>query len=65
VAAATASVKVSIDGSVAGLFVLGALAGMFAGRKLAPRIAGPRLQQGFAVVMLVVAVGLLVKAIRM
>jgi uncharacterized membrane protein YfcA len=58
-------VKVSIDWSVAGLFVLGALAGMFAGRKLAPRIAGPRLQQGFAVVMLVVAVGLLAKAIRM
>jgi uncharacterized membrane protein YfcA len=65
VAAATASVKVSIDWSVAGLFVLGALAGMFAGRKLAPRIAGPRLQQGFAVVMLTVAVGLLAKAIRM
>lgn len=39
-------------------FVVGALAGMLAGRKLAPRIAGPRLQQAFAALMLVVAVGM-------
>ena len=39
-------------------FVLGALAGMLAGRWLAPRIAGPRLQEGFAALMLVVAVGM-------
>jgi uncharacterized membrane protein YfcA len=39
-------------------FVLGALGGMLAGRRVAPRVAGPRLQQGFAVVMLLVAIGL-------
>jgi len=42
----------------AGPFVLGALGGMLAGRRLAPRIAGPRLQAGFAALMLVVALGL-------
>jgi hypothetical protein len=36
---------------------------MLAGRRLAPRVAGPRLQQGFAVVMLVVAVGLAAHAL--
>lgn len=44
-------------------FVLGALAGMLAGRKLAPRIAGPKLQQGFALVMLTVALGLGARAL--
>lgn len=39
-------------------FVLGALGGMLAGRRLASRVAGPRLQLGFAGVMLAVAVGL-------
>jgi uncharacterized protein len=39
-------------------FVAGALGGMLAGRKLAPRIAGPRLQQGFAALMLIVSLGL-------
>lgn len=39
-------------------FLLGALLGMWLGRRLAPRIAGPRLQQGFASVMLLVGVGL-------
>lgn len=39
-------------------FVAGALLGMLAGRKLAPRIAGPRLQQGFSILMLLVALGL-------
>ena len=44
-------------------FVAGALVGMLVGRRLAPRIAGPRLQQGFAVVMLVVAAGLAVRTL--
>ncbi len=44
-------------------FVLGALGGMLAGRRLAPRIAGARLQETFAVVMLVVAVGLGARAL--
>ena len=39
-------------------FVAGALVGMLVGRRLAPRIAGPRLQQGFAALMLLVALGL-------
>lgn len=44
-------------------FVLGALAGMVVGRMLAPRIAGPRLQSGFALLMLFIAMGLLFKAV--
>jgi uncharacterized protein len=65
VAAAGAAVQgVPIAWAAAAPFVLGALLGMFAGRKLAPRIAGPRLQQLFAVVMLLVAVGLFVHAVR-
>lgn len=38
-------------------FVGGALLGMLAGHAIAPRVAGPRLQQGFAGLMLVVACG--------
>ena len=45
-------------------FVAGALAGMYGGRRLAPRIAGARLQEILAVLMLIVAVGLLVHAVR-
>lgn len=56
---------VTVDWRAGAPFVLGALAGMLAGRRLAPRIAGPRLQQGFAVVMLAVAVGLAVHAARL
>ncbi|WP_028081834.1 sulfite exporter TauE/SafE family protein [Solimonas soli] len=39
-------------------FVLGALGGMYGGRRLAPRIAGARLQEAFALLMLLVAGGL-------
>jgi uncharacterized protein len=39
-------------------FVGGALLGMLAGRRVAPRLAGPRLQQGFAALMLATAAGL-------
>ena len=39
-------------------FVGGAMAGMGLGRWLAPRIAGPHLQQGFAGLMLLVALGM-------
>jgi uncharacterized membrane protein YfcA len=53
---------VTIEWMAAWPFVLGALAGMLAGRRVAPRVAGPRLQQGFAVVMLVVAAGLAIHA---
>jgi uncharacterized membrane protein YfcA len=44
---------------VAGPFVAGALVGMFAGRLSANKIAGPKLQQGFAYVMLLVCLGML------
>lgn len=45
-------------------FVIGAVLGMLAGHGLAPRIAGPRLQQGFALLMFMVAVGMAAHAIR-
>lgn len=43
-------------------FVSGALMGMLGGHALAPRIAGPRLQQGFALLMAAVAVGMAIHA---
>jgi hypothetical protein len=42
-------------------FMLGALAGMLGGRWLAPNIAGPRLQQGFAMTVILVAAVMAVK----
>lgn len=44
-------------------FVGGAMLGMGGGRVLAPKIAGPALQSGFAVLVLVIASGLTVKAL--
>lgn len=44
-------------------FVAGALLGMLGGHVLAPRIAGPRLQQGFAALMLMVAFGMGIHAL--
>ena len=46
-------------------FVLGALAGMLAGRKIAPRIAGPKLQQGFSVLMLLTALGMIAHVFKL
>ncbi len=46
--------------AVAFPFAGGAVLGMLLGRWLAPRIAGPRLQQGFAVLMLLTAAGIAV-----
>lgn len=43
-------------------FAGGAMAGMLAGRAIAPRIAGPRLQQGFALLMVMIALGLVSRA---
>lgn len=45
-------------------FSAGALAGMVAGRLVATRLSGPHLQKGFAIVSALVAVALLVKALR-
>ncbi|MFT5644107.1 MAG: putative membrane protein YfcA, partial [Janthinobacterium sp.] len=42
----------------------GTLAGMIAGRLVATRLSGPLLQRGFAIVSALVAVALLVKALR-
>lgn len=44
-------------------FAAGALVGLLAGRQFAARLAGPRLQQGFAWMALVIALGLLVRAL--
>ncbi len=57
VAAAAASGHV--DWSIALPFACGAVAGMLAGRLIAGRLAGRRLQQGFAVVSGLVALGML------
>jgi uncharacterized membrane protein YfcA len=43
-------------------FAGGALLGLLGGRQVAAQLAGPRLQQGFALLSLGIAVGLLVKA---
>ena len=50
-----------MDFSIAWPFAAGALAGMLVGRTIAPRIAGPKLQQCFAVLAAVVAVGLVAR----
>lgn len=42
-------------------FAAGAMTGMLAGRAIAPRIAGPRLQQGFAALMVLAAVVLAIR----
>lgn len=60
--AGTALLGVPIPWVEALPFVVGALGGMLAGRRLAPHVAGPRLQQGFAALMLIVAAGLGVHA---
>jgi uncharacterized protein len=55
---------VAMPWDIAWVFVAGAVGGMLAGRWLAPLIAGPRLQQGFAVLMCIVAAGMLVTLIQ-
>lgn len=62
-AAASSAFSGHLDFAVARPFALGALLGMLAGRAIAPRIAGPRLQQGFAALAALVAVGLIVKTL--
>ena len=50
----------SLPLAVALPFVAGAVIGMALGRLVAPRIAGPRLQQGFAVMAMLVSLGMAV-----
>jgi uncharacterized membrane protein YfcA len=45
-------------------FVLAAVLGMLLGRRLAPGLAGPKLQRGFAGLMLLVALGMALSALR-
>jgi uncharacterized membrane protein YfcA len=47
--------------TVATPFSGGALLGMLAGRTVADRLSGPRMQQGFAIISGIVAVGMIVK----
>lgn len=63
-AVAMSAVAGRLEIDVAIPFAAGALAGMIAGRTIAPRVAGARLQQGFAVLCALVAIGLIVKTIR-
>ena len=50
--------------SIALPFAAGALAGMLGGRSLSRRLSGPHLQMAFAVVSVLVAAGLIAKALR-
>ena len=61
---AASSATVHLQWAVAIPFSIGALAGMICGRLVAAKLSGPNLQKGFAIVSAVVAVALLVKAIR-
>ena len=62
-AVASSALTGHLDFSIAWPFAGGALLGMLAGRAIAPKIAGPKLQQGFAFLAALVAVGLIVKAL--
>lgn len=53
-----------LDVAIAVPFAAGAMTAMLAGRRLAARLAGPRLQQGFAGLLALVAIGLVVHALR-
>lgn len=59
----TASSLGGMNWLVALPFAAGALGGMLIGRLFARRLEGPRLQQGFALVAILVALGMAVKAI--
>ena len=48
---------------IAAPFVGGALAGMLLGRLTASRLAGPKLQTGFACLMLMIAAGMFWQAL--
>ena len=62
-AVAMAAVAGHLEIDVAIPFAAGALAGMAIGRTVAPRVAGSRLQQGFAVLCALVAIGLVAKTV--
>ncbi|MBC7471061.1 MAG: sulfite exporter TauE/SafE family protein, partial [Ramlibacter sp.] len=55
-----ASVAGQVPWAVALPFAAGAVTGLLAGRLFAGHLSGPRLQQGFAVLSLLIAAGMLV-----
>ena len=61
--AAQAALAGQVPWALALPFAAGALVGLLTGRLFAARLAGPRLQQGFAVMALAIAAGLLVRAL--
>ncbi|HEY4369611.1 MAG TPA: sulfite exporter TauE/SafE family protein [Steroidobacteraceae bacterium] len=63
-AVTAAAVTGHLDIDVAIPFAIGALVGMAVGRVIAPRVAGSRLQQGFAMLCALVAIGLIAKTMR-
>jgi uncharacterized membrane protein YfcA len=62
-AVAAAALTGHMDFAVAWPFALGALVGMLIGRVIAPKIAATKLQQGFAGLAALVAIGLIAKTI--
>ncbi|MFC5499442.1 TSUP family transporter [Caenimonas terrae] len=57
-----ASLAGQVQWAVALPFAAGAVAGLLAGRVFAGRLSGPRLQQGFAILSLLIAAGMLAQA---
>jgi len=55
--------KGAIEWHLALPFVMGGLLGMMAGQVVAKKLAGPRIQQAFATVAFLIAIGLLIKAL--
>ena len=55
--------KAAIEWHLALPFVLGGLFGMMAGQAAAKKLAGPRIQQAFAIVAFLIAIGLLIKTL--
>ncbi|GAC1676459.1 MAG: sulfite exporter TauE/SafE family protein [Steroidobacteraceae bacterium] len=62
-AVAASALTGNFDFAIAWPFATGALAGMLLGRVIAPKIAGQKLQQGFAALSAVVALGLIGKTL--
>jgi uncharacterized membrane protein YfcA len=60
-AVASAIFSGHLETAVAVPFAAGAITAMLAGRLIASRLAGPRLQQGFALIATMVALGMIIK----
>lgn len=60
---ASSAIAGAMNWQVGTPFAAGAIMGMLAGRRVAGRLSGPRLQQGFALVAGLIAIGMAAKAI--